>query len=182
MDITISTITEAADGIFKIADHRECDASIRGQVLPQAKGCGYQALIALLDFLQLRVLRPITIDSRCQAFDAMDVKIQLDKTKCGEIGEERLFGNGQESRKFREWHRLVPAPEVESGAPRANDLSEDAICGKWGWQLGLATAVLLRLAGRRNLDVAMDLCSSMDFLNPGIRYLLIRKPIGLTTK
>jgi hypothetical protein len=26
----------------------------------------------------------VTIDAGCQAFDAMDVKIQLDKTKCGE--------------------------------------------------------------------------------------------------
>ena len=102
MHIAIATITVAAGGIFKIADHRECNAGIRGQVLPKAQGCGYEALIALLDFLQLRVLRPVTIDARCQVFDAMDVKIQLDKTKCGEIGEERLFGNGQESRKFRE--------------------------------------------------------------------------------
>jgi hypothetical protein len=100
MYIAISAITVAAGGIFKIADQRECDASIRGQVLPKTKGRGYEALIALLDVLQLRVLRPVTIDAGCQAFDAMDVKIQLDKTKCGEIGEERLFRDGQESRKF----------------------------------------------------------------------------------
>jgi hypothetical protein len=42
--------------------------------------CGDEALIALLDLLQLRVLLPVTIDTGCQAFDAMDVKIQLDKT------------------------------------------------------------------------------------------------------
>jgi hypothetical protein len=44
----------------------------------------------VLDFLQLRVLRPITINSGRQTFDTMHVKIRLDKTKCGEIGEERL--------------------------------------------------------------------------------------------
>jgi hypothetical protein len=72
----------------------------------------------------------------------MDVKIELGKTKCGEIGEERLFRDRQESRKFRELDRLVPAPEVGSGSPPTNDLSEDAICGKWGWQLDLAATVL----------------------------------------
>ena len=63
----------------------------------------------------------------------MDIEIQLDKTKCGEIGEERLFRDRQESRKFRQRDRLVSAPEVESGAPRTDDLSEDAVCGAWGW-------------------------------------------------
>jgi hypothetical protein len=63
--------------------------------------CGDEALIALLDLLQLRVLLPVTIDTGCQAFDAMDVKIQLDKTKCGESAK-RLFRDGQESREFRE--------------------------------------------------------------------------------
>jgi hypothetical protein len=99
--------------------------------LPKAKKCGYEALIALLDFLQLRVLRPITINSGRQTFDTMHVKIHLDKTQCGEIGEERLLGDRQESRKFRQRDRLVPAPEVESGAPRTDDLSEDAVCGAW---------------------------------------------------
>src|SRR5437879_13397000 len=99
MHIAIATITVAAGGIFKIADHRECNAGIRGQVLPKAQGCGYETLIALLDFLQLRVLRPVTIDTRCQAFDAMDEKIQLDKTKRGEIGEERLFRDRSEERR-----------------------------------------------------------------------------------
>jgi hypothetical protein len=67
--------------------------------LPKAKGCGHEALVALLDLLQLRVSRPVTINTRCQAFDAMNVKIKLDKTKCGEIGEERLFGDSQEGRE-----------------------------------------------------------------------------------
>jgi len=102
MYISISTIIVATGGIFEITDHRECYASIRCQVLSKTKGCGYMALIALLGLLQLRVLRPVTIDTGCQAFDAMDVKIQLDKTKRGEIGEQRLFGDGQESREFRE--------------------------------------------------------------------------------
>ena len=94
MDIAISTITIASGGSFKIADHRECNASIRCQVLPEAKGCGYEALIALLDLLQLRVLRPVTIDTGRQPIDAMDVKIQFNKTTCGEIGEQRLFRDG----------------------------------------------------------------------------------------
>src|SRR4029077_20596166 len=128
MYIAVSTITAAASGIFKIANHRECYASICCQVLPKTKGRGYQALIALLDFLHPRVLRPGTIDAWCQVIDAMDVKIQLDETKCGEIGQERLFRDGQKRRKCREGSRLVPASEVESGASRADDLSEDAVC------------------------------------------------------
>jgi len=37
------------------------------------------------------MLRPEAINTRLQAFDAMDVKIKMDVTMCSEIGEQTLL-------------------------------------------------------------------------------------------
>src|ERR1035441_1102602 len=63
------------------------------------------------------MLRPIAVNTRRQAFDAVDVKIKVDDTCCSEIGEQRLFCAGEESRKLREGDALAPAPKVKSGTP-----------------------------------------------------------------
>src|ERR1022692_4473211 len=74
------------------------------------------------------MLRPIAVNTRRQAFDAVDVKIKVDETCCSEIGDQRLFCAGEESRSREE------------------------------------------------------LRSSVDSFNQWLRYLLLRQPIGVTTK
>jgi hypothetical protein len=100
MHVSISTIAVTAGSVLKIADHRDRQASVTRQVLSQTESCRYQALVPFLDFLQLGMLRPIAINTRRQAFYAVDVQIQVDETSCSEIGEERLFCAGEESRKL----------------------------------------------------------------------------------
>ena len=75
------------------------------------------------------MLRPEAVNTRLQAFDAMDVKIKVDETMCSEIGEEALLRGREESRKLREGDRLASTPEVKSGTPGTNDVTEAAACG-----------------------------------------------------
>src|SRR5208282_3098730 len=129
MHVSISTIAVTPRSILKIADHGECQASVTRQVLSQTESCRYQALVPFLDFLQLCVLRPVAVNTRRQAFDAVDVKIQMDVTSCSEIGEDALLCGGENSRKLREGDRLAPTPEVKSGTPGTNDVAETTACG-----------------------------------------------------
>ena len=124
MHVSISTIAVTAGSTLKIADHGECHTSVTRQVLSQTESCRYQALVPFLDFLQLCVLRPVAVNSGRQAFDAVDVKIQVDETSFSEIGEEALLGCSENSRKLREGDRLAPTPEVKSGTAGTNDVAE----------------------------------------------------------
>jgi hypothetical protein len=46
MYIAVTTITMGADGTVEIADHREGDACITGEILPEAQTSGRNALVA----------------------------------------------------------------------------------------------------------------------------------------
>src|ERR1700720_3306772 len=124
MHVSVSTIAVTAGSTLKIADHGECHTSVTRQVLSQTESCRNQALIPFLDFLQLCVLRPVAVNTGGQAFDSVDVKIQVDETSCREIGKERLLRWGENSRKLRKGDRLVPTPEVKSGTAGTNDVAE----------------------------------------------------------
>ena len=76
------------------------------------------------------MLRPEAINTRLQAFDAMDVKIKMDVTMCSEIGEEALPRGRQERGKLREGDRLASTLEVKSRTPGTNDVTETAVCGE----------------------------------------------------
>src|SRR5580692_10027230 len=128
MHISISTIAVTPCSIFEIANHGQCQASVTGQVLSQTESCRYQALVPFLDYFQLCVLRPVAVNTRHQAFNAVNVKIQIHETSCSEIAEERLLCARQQSRKLREGDRLLPTPKVKSGTPRTNDVAEAAAC------------------------------------------------------
>ena len=124
MHVSISTIAVTTGSTLKIADHGECHTSVTRQLLSQTESCRCQALVSFLDFLQLRVLRPVAVNAGRQLFDAVDVKIQVDETTCSEIGEERPRCSGEESRKLRERDRLALTPEVKSGTrARTNTVS-----------------------------------------------------------
>src|SRR6202041_3286911 len=70
------------------------------------------------------LLRPVAVNTWRQAVDAVDVKIEVDETSRGEIGEEALLCGGENSRKLREGDRLAPTPEVKSGTAGTNDVAE----------------------------------------------------------
>jgi len=75
--VAISAITEGSCGAPEITDHRECHAGIPRQVLSKTECCGNKTLITNLNQLQFLVFRPVAINSRSQAINAMDVEIQL---------------------------------------------------------------------------------------------------------
>src|ERR1700676_3432483 len=107
MHVSIAAISVPAGSIRKIADHGKCHAGIARQVLSQTEGCRHQALVPCFDSFQLCILRPVAINTRLQAFDAMDIKIKMDVTMCSEIGEQTIPCGGEESRKLREGYRLA---------------------------------------------------------------------------
>src|SRR5258708_28109290 len=94
------------------------------------------------------MLRPEAINTRLQAFDAMDIKIKMDVTMCSEIGEQTLPCGGEESRKLREGDRLAPTLEVKSRTPGTNDGTETAVCGDRRRQADFPPPRYLRLANR----------------------------------
>jgi hypothetical protein len=96
------------------------------------------------------MLRPEAINTRLQAFDAMDVKIEMDVTMCSEIGEQTLPCDGQERRKLREGDRLAPTLEVKSRTPCTNDATETVVCGDRRRQADFPAPGYLRLAKRGN--------------------------------
>src|ERR1035438_5863285 len=51
MHISISAVAVTAGRVLKIADHRECQASVPRQVLSQTESCRHQALVPFLDSL-----------------------------------------------------------------------------------------------------------------------------------
>src|ERR1039458_2160833 len=51
MHISISTVAVTVGRTLKIADHRECQASVTRQVLSQTESCRHEALVPFLDFL-----------------------------------------------------------------------------------------------------------------------------------
>src|ERR1700683_1959358 len=75
------------------------------------------------------MLRPVAVNTRRQAVDAVDVKIHVDETRCCEIRAEALLCGGENGRKLREGDRLAPTPEVKSGTPGTNDVAETTACG-----------------------------------------------------
>src|SRR5580692_860667 len=182
MHISISTIAVTPCSFLKITDHGKCQASIAGQVLSQAESCRYQALVPFLDYLQLCLFRPIAVNTLRQAFNTMNVKIQMDETSCPEIGEERLLCAREESRKLREGDQPVPTLEVKSGTPRTNDVAEAAACGDIGRQADFAAARYLRRAKRGGDSFRAELCGSVNCLDQRIGYLRFRQPVGLATK
>src|SRR5580700_1979985 len=178
----ISAIAKEPRSILKITDHREGQASITRQVLPQAERCCHQTLIPFPDFLELRVHRPVAIDACRQTFDTMDVNVQMDETSRSEIGEERFLGACEKSRKLREGDRLAPASEVKSGTPAANDVSEAATRGVARRQADLTAAGHLGWVKRGDVGFHADLRCSVNSFNRRIGFLLLRKPVGLTAK
>ena len=74
MHIAITTITIGAGGTIKIADHRERHACVTGEILPEAQAGGRDALVATLDLLQLRALRPEPVHAGLEPVDAMGVQ------------------------------------------------------------------------------------------------------------
>src|SRR5271169_254440 len=128
------------------------------------------------------MLRPIAVNTRRQAFDAVDVKIKVDETSCGEISEERFFCAGEDSRKLRERDGLIPTSEVKSGTPGTNDVAEAAACRDIRRQANFAATRCLRLAKRRPSRFRAELRSSVDSFNQWIRYLLLRQPVRVAVK
>ena len=89
MHIAITTITMGADGTLEIADHREGDACVTGEILPEAQTSGSDALVATPDLLQLSTIGPQPVYTGLQPIDAMSVQIELDETCTGKISRER---------------------------------------------------------------------------------------------
>src|SRR5437868_11728413 len=85
MHIAVTTITMGAGGTVEIADHREGDACVTGEILPEAQAGGGDALVATPDLLQLSAIRPQAVYTGLQPIDTMGVQIQLAKTCTGEI-------------------------------------------------------------------------------------------------
>ena len=159
MHVSISAIAVTAGRILKIADHRECQAGVTCQVLSQAQSRRHQTLVPFLDFLERRVLRSIAVNARCQTFDAMDVKVQVNETNRSEISEQRLPGAVEESGKLREGDRLVSSPEIESGTPGANDVAKAAASGRRRRQADFAAA-RMRLGSARKRDQPRESAAS----------------------
>src|SRR5690348_15896905 len=101
MHVSIAAVSVPAGSTVKITDHGKCHAGIARQVLSQTESCRHQALVSCFDSFQLSMLRPEAINTLLQAFDAMDVKIEMGETNCSKISEETLLCRGQESRKLR---------------------------------------------------------------------------------
>src|SRR5947209_958013 len=89
MYIAVTTVTMGADGTVEIADHREGDARVTGEILPEAQTSGRNALVATPDLLQLSPIGPQPVYTGLQPIDTMGVQIELDKTCTGEIRRER---------------------------------------------------------------------------------------------
>src|SRR5882762_4476144 len=62
------------------------------------------------------MLRPEAINTRLQAFDAMDIKIKMYVTMCSEIGEQTLPCGGEESRSCGK--EIDSRPPLKSRAER----------------------------------------------------------------
>src|SRR5271154_6521486 len=92
--------------------------------------------------------RPEAINTRIQAFDAMDVKIKMDVAMCSEIGEQTLPRGRQESGKLREGDRLAATLEVKGRTPGTNDVTKPVLCGDRRRQPDFPAARYLRLARR----------------------------------
>src|SRR5579863_4113934 len=58
MHVSITAVAVSASGPFEVADHRECHAGVAGEVLPEAQARGRDALVTVLDALELRMLGP----------------------------------------------------------------------------------------------------------------------------
>ena len=124
------------------------------------------------------MLRPIAVNTGCQAFDAVDVEIQVNKASCCEIGEQRLFCAGEDNRKLWKGDGLIPTCKVKSGAPRANDVAEAAACGDTRWQANCVASGCFRLAKGGVGRFPAEPRSNVDSFNQRIRYLLFGQPIG----
>src|SRR3954451_23282749 len=76
MHIARTTITMGADGTVEIADHREGDACVTGEILPEAQAGGRDALVATPDLLQLSMIGPQPVYTGLQSVDTMGVQIE----------------------------------------------------------------------------------------------------------
>src|ERR1700679_3297092 len=119
------------------------------------------------------MLRPVAVNTRCQAFDAVDVKIEMDETGCGEIGEEALLCGGENSRKLREGDRLAPTPEIKSGTPTTNDVAEATACGDKRGQTDFPPPGVLRMAKRDDGGLRAVLRGAVGSFNQRKRFLLL---------
>src|SRR5450755_17438 len=100
MHIAVTTITMSAGGAVEIADHREGDACVTGQILPKAQTRGGDALVATPDLLQLSTFSPQPVYTGLQPIDTMDVQIELDETCTGEIRGKRSACDREDCREF----------------------------------------------------------------------------------
>src|SRR5450755_1298153 len=98
----------------------------------------------------------------------MDVKIEVDETSRGEIGEEALLCGGENSCKLREGDRLAPTPEVKSGTPGTNDVAETTACGITRRQADFPSAGRHRLAKRGDGGLRAELRGSVNSFNQWI--------------
>src|SRR5580704_11997513 len=172
MHVPVSTIAVTAGRTLKIANHGESHTSVAREILSQTESCCYQVLGPILDFFQLCLFRPVAVNTRRQALDAVDVKIELDETGCGEIGEEALLCGGENSRKLREGDRLAPTPEIKSRTPSADDVAEATACGDKRRQTDFPSPGRLRLAKGGDGGLRAELRSGVNSFNPWIRFLL----------
>src|SRR6266481_383843 len=128
------------------------------------------------------MLRPEAINTRLQAFDAMDIKIELDVTMCSEIGEQTLSCGGKESRKLREGDRLAPTLEVKSRTPCTNDVTETVVCRDSRRQADFPAPGYLRLARRGDGGFCAQLCGGMNAFDQRVSFLLLRQSVGPAAK
>src|SRR5208283_747788 len=128
------------------------------------------------------MLRPEAIDTRLQAFDAMDVKIKMHVTMCSEIGDETFPCRGQESRKLLEGDRLAPTLEVKSRTPCTNDVTETLVCGDRRRQADFPAPGHLRLARRGDGGFCAELRGSVNAFDQRVSFLLLRQAVGLAAK
>jgi hypothetical protein len=128
------------------------------------------------------MLRPEAINTRLQAFDAMDIEIKMDVTMCSEIGEQTLPCGGEESRKLREGDRLAPTLEVKSRTPCTNDGTETVVCGDRRRQADFPAPGYLRLAKRGDGGFCAELRGRVNAFDQRVSFVLLRQSVGLATK
>src|SRR5450755_2548529 len=93
----------------QIADHRNRDAGIPGQILTEAERRRHHALIAGLYQFEPRVLWPIPVNARSQSGDAMHVQIKLDAFRRRSRVEQRP--------QLIERDGLTPTAKIQSRPP-----------------------------------------------------------------
>lgn len=113
MHVAVSTIAMRANGTVEIGNHREGDAGITGEILPEAQtGSGY-TLVTAPDRFQRRIIRPQPVYTGLQAVDPVRIEVELYPTCAREIRGERLACGGEDARELGKRHGMRSTLEVE---------------------------------------------------------------------